>query len=155
MNRKETSLLVESWRNLINEETFSRMPTALDRKMAPTIMSKEDIRADSSSNSDKIALTSASIGFFEMLIDATRFGLVTKEEVNKICNAISDGCDSGFNNMPITHQCLNYWKKDIAKYLDKVSEEFKSSFCANVKSNCELAKSNYDKARGNIKMLNL
>ena len=66
MNRKETSLLVEGWRNLISEDVYNvrSMPGTGDRQMMPSMVSKEQIRS-ASSKAEVMKLMSASTGFLE------------------------------------------------------------------------------------------
>ena len=156
MNRKETSLLVEGWRKLISEDVYNvrAMPGTGDRQMMPSMVSKDQIRS-TSSKAEVMKLMSASTGFFGTLVDSIRFGFLTREEVNRICDALSSGCEDNFRSLPTTHACLKYWKTEVSRLVDRVDDEFKAAFCESIKSNCEMVKNNYSKAYGNIKQLSI
>lgn len=156
MNKKETILLVESWRNLISEEVYSvrSMPGVGEKNLMPSMVSKEQIRG-ASSKAEVMKLMSVSTGFFGTLVDSIRFGFLTRDEVNKICDALSSGCEDSFRSLPTTHACLKYWKTEVSRLVDRVDDEFKAAFCENIRNNCDMVKNNYNKAYGNIKQISI
>ena len=53
-------------------------PSVDDRRFATSMPSKQSVQGDDVSQTDGIKLMSASTGFFQTLVDAIRFGFVTK-----------------------------------------------------------------------------
>lgn len=166
MNRKETQLLVENWRVLINESGMAAssggavrsapfMPNADDRRFATSMPSKQSMQGGDISQTDGVKLMSASTGFFQTLVDAIRFGFVTREEVNRICSSLEGGCEDNFKSLVVSHPCLKWWKNDVSKIAERIpnESEFKREFCESIKSNCEMVRSNYNRALGNIKQV--
>ena len=156
MNKKETRLLVESWRDLISEDVYSMRPSPdpIDKQTMPSVVSKDQI-SGVSTKGEVMKLMSVSTGFFGTLVDSIRFGFLTREEVNKICDALSSGCEDNFKSLPTTHVCLKYWKTEVSRLVDRVDEEFKLAFCESIKNNCEMVKNNYSRAYGKIKQLRM
>ena len=146
-------------RSIISEESIvqSRMvPSADDRRFAVSSVSKGEVRGDVS-QSDAVKLMSASTGFFQTLVDAIRFGFLTREEVNRICASLEKGCEDNFKTLVVSHPCLKWWKNDVSKIAMKIGDEtdFKRDFCESIKSNCEMVRSNYNRALGNIKQIRM
>ena len=156
MNKEETRLLVESWRDLISEDVYSMRPSPdpIDKQTMTSVVSKDQI-SGASAKGEVMKLMSVSTGFFGTLVDSIRFGFLTREEVNKICDALSSGCEDNFKSLPSTHACLKYWKTEVSRLVDRVDEEFKLAFCESIKSNCEMVKNNYSRAYGKIKQLRM
>ena len=150
-------------REAINElgdtsSSFKQMkyiPSGDDRRFGISGVSKQSMRDGDISQSDAVKLMSASMGFFQTLVDSIRFGFLTKAQVDKICDSLSVGCEDNFKNIAITHPCLSWWKNDVSKIAQRIGEDssFKIDFCESIKSNCEMVKSNYNKALGNIKQI--
>ena len=132
------------------------MPSADDRRFAVSGVSKDSLGGDVS-QSDAVKLMSASTGFFQTLVDAIRFGFLTREEVNRICSSLEKGCEDNFKTLVVSHPCLKWWKNDVSKIAMKIGDEtpFKRDFCESVKSNCEMVRSNYNRALGNIKQIRM
>lgn len=132
------------------------MPSSDDRRFAVSGVSKDSMRGDVS-QSDAVKLMSASMGFFQTLVDAIRFGFLTREEVNRICSSLEKGCEDNFKSLVVSHPCLKWWKNDVSKIAMKIGDEsdFKRDFCESIKSNCEMVRSNYNKALGNIKQIQM
>ena len=130
-------------------------PSADDRRFATMMPSKQSMQGGDFSQSDGIKLMSASTGFFQTLVDAIRFGFVTREEVNRICTSLESGCEDNFKSLVVSHPCLKWWKNDVSKISERIPDEseFKREFCESVKSNCEMVRSNYNRAQGNIKQI--
>jgi len=156
MNKEETRLLVESWRDLISEDVYSMRPSPdpIDKQTMTSVVPKDQI-SGASSKVEVMKLMSVSTGFFGTLVDSIRFGFLSREEVNKICDALSSGCEDNFKSLPSTHACLKYWKSEVSRLVDRVDEEFKLAFCESIKSNCEMVKNNYSRAYGKIKQLRM
>ena len=130
-------------------------PSADDRRFATTMPSKSSMQGGDFSQTDGIKLMSASTGFFQTLVDAIRFGFVTKSQVDTICKSLESGCENNFKTLSVTHPCLQWWRNDVSKIAEKIPDDvaFKKEFCESVKSNCEMVRSNYNKAQGNIKQI--
>lgn len=128
-----------------------------DRNLSVYSPSKTSVSSGDVSQSDAVKLMSASTGFFQTLVDAIRFGFLSREEVNRICDSLSLGCEDNFKSLNVTHPCLKWWKNDVSKIAERVgvASDFKRDFCESVKSNCEMVKSNYSKALGNIKQISM
>ena len=105
------------------------------------------------SQADVHKLKSMCIGFFDVLINSFRFGFVTREEMNRICDNLEKGCEDNFASVVIVHPCLRWWKNDVSKIASKIPDdsEFKRDFCDSIRSNCEMARSNYQRALGKIR----
>jgi len=133
------------------------MPSGDDRRFAVSGLSKREMIGSDVSQSDAVKLMSASTGFFQTLVDAIRFGFLTREEVNKICNSLESGCEDNFKSLVVSHPCLKWWKNDVSRLAMKIGDEtdFKRDFCESVKSNCEMVRSNYNRALGNIKQISM
>jgi len=133
----------------------SFMPSADDRRFATTMPSKSSIQGGDVSQTDGVKLMSASTGFFQTLVDAIRFGFVTREEVNRICTSLESGCEDNFKSLVVSHPCLKWWKNDVSKISERIPDDsdFKREFCESVISNCEMVRSNYNRAQGNIKQI--
>ena len=133
----------------------SFMPSADDRRFATITPSKSAIQGGDVSQTDGVKLMSASTGFFQTLVDAIRFGFVTREEVNRICTSLESGCEDNFESLVVSHPCLKWWKNDVSKISKRIPDdsEFKKEFCESVISNCEMVRSNYNRAQGNIKQI--
>ena len=131
------------------------MPSADDRRFATSMPSKSSMQGDDVSQADGVKLMSASTGFFQTLVDAIRFGFVTREEVNRICTSLESGCEDNFKSLVVSHPCLKWWKNDVSKIAMRIPDdsEFKREFCESVISNCEMVRSNYNRAQGNIKQI--
>ena len=131
------------------------MSSGDDRRFGVSTLSKDSMRSGDISQSDAVKLMSASTGFFQTLVDAIRFGFLTREEVNRICDSLSMGCEDNFKSLSVTHPCLKWWKNDVSKLAQKIGEdsEFKQDFCESIRSNCEMVKSNYSRAAGNIRQI--
>jgi len=82
---------------------------------------------------------------------------LTREEVNRICSSLESGCEDNFKSLVVSHPCLKWWKNDVSKIAMKIGDEtqFKRDFCESVKSNCEMVRSNYNRALGNIKQIQM
>jgi hypothetical protein len=154
----------ESLRELIKEtiNEFSTrpirtMPSSDDRRFAVSALPKSSIQGGDVSQTDAVKLMSASTGFFQTLVDAIRFGFLTREEVNRICSSLESGCEDNFRSLVVSHPCLKWWKNDVSKIAMKIGDdtEFKRDFCESIKSNCEMVRSNYNRALGNIKQINI
>lgn len=132
------------------------MPSSDDRRFAVSGIKKSNVSSDVS-QSDAVKLMSASTGFFQTLVDAIRFGFLTREEVNRICSSLEKGCEDNFVSLVVSHPCLKWWKNDVSKLASKIGDdtEFKRDFCESVKSNCEMVRSNYNRALGNIKQIQM
>ena len=132
------------------------MPSGDDRRFAVSGVAKGSIDGEIS-QSDAVKLMSASTGFFQTLVDAIRFGFLTREEVNRICSSLESGCEDNFKSLVVFHPCLKWWKNDVSKIAMKIGDEtqFKRDFCESVKSNCEMVRSNYNRALGNIKQIQM
>jgi len=132
------------------------MPSGDDRRFAVSGVSKGAVGGDVS-QSDAVKLMSASTGFFQTLVDAIRFGFLTREEVNRICASLEKGCEDNFKTLIVSHPCLKWWKNDVSKIAMKIGDEtdFKQDFCESIKSNCEMVRSNYNRALGNIKQIQM
>ena len=146
-------------RHTINElgiAPLRTMPSSDDRRFAVSSVKKGGIDGDIS-QSDAVKLMSASTGFFQTLVDAIRFGFLTREEVNRICSSLEKGCEDNFKSLVVSHPCLKWWKNDVSKLAMKIGDdtEFKRDFCESVKSNCEMVRSNYNRALGNIKQITM
>lgn len=146
-------------RSVIAEEGMVQsrtMPSGDDRRFAVSSVGKGSIDGEIS-QSDAVKLMSASTGFFQTLVDAIRFGFLTREEVNRICSSLENGCDDDFKGIVVSHPCLKWWKNDVSKIAQKIGDEtqFKKDFCESVKSNCEMVRSNYSRALGNIKQIRM
>ena len=130
-------------------------PNADDRRFATSTPSKSSMQSGDVSQADGIKLMSASTGFFQTLVDAIRFGFVTREEVNRICTSLESGCEDNFKSLVVTHPCLKWWKNDVSKISERIPDDsdFKREFCESVISNCEMVRSNYNRAQGNIKQI--
>ena len=130
-------------------------PNADDRRFAPAVPIKSSIEGGDISKSDATKLMSMSVGFFDVLINSIRFGFLTREEVNRICDNLESGCEDNFRNIVISHPCLKWWKNDVSKIAEKIADnsQFKKDFCESIKSNCEMVRSNYNRAQGNIKQI--
>ena len=137
----------------IRSSTF--MPNADDRKFATSMPSKSSMQGGDVSQTDGVKLMSASTGFFQTLVDAIRFGFVTREEVNRICTSLESGCEDNFKSLVVSHPCLKWWKNDVSKISERIPDDsdFKREFCESVISNCEMVRSNYNRAQGNIKQI--
>jgi len=133
----------------------SFMPSADDRRFATNTPSKSSMQGGDVSQADGVKLMSASTGFFQTLVDAIRFGFVTREEVNRICTSLESGCEDNFKSLTVTHPCLKWWKNDVSKISERIPDDsdFKREFCESVISNCEMVRSNYNRAQGNIKQI--
>ncbi len=133
------------------------MPSGDDRRFAVSSLPKSSIQGGDVSQSDAVKLMSASTGFFQTLVDAIRFGFLTREEVNRICSSLESGCEDNFRTLVVSHPCLKWWKNDVSKIAMKIGDdtEFKRDFCESIKSNCEMVRSNYNRALGNIKQINI
>ena len=133
------------------------MPSSDDRRFATSMPSKSSIQGGNVSQTDGVKLMSASTGFFQTLVDAIRFGFVTREEVNRICTSLESGCEDNFKSLVVTHPCLKWWKNDVSKISQRIPDDsdFKREFCESVISNCEMVRSNYNRALGNIKQIML
>ena len=133
------------------------MPSGDDRRFAVSSLPKSSIQGDDVSQTDAVKLMSASTGFFQTLVDAIRFGFLTREEVNKICSSLESGCEDNFKTLVVSHPCLKWWKNDVSKIAARIGDdtEFKRDFCESIKSNCEMVRSNYNRALGNIKQISM
>lgn len=131
------------------------MSSGDDKRFGVSTLSKDSMRSGDISQSDAVKLMSASTGFFQTLVDAIRFGFLTREEVNRICDSLSMGCEDNFKSLSVTHPCLKWWKNDVSKLSQKIGEdsEFKKDFCESIRSNCEMVKSNYSRAAGNVRQI--
>ena len=105
------------------------------------------------SQADVHKLKSMCIGFFDVLINSFRFGFLTREEMNRICDNLEKGCEDNFESVIVVHPCLKWWKNDVSKIAKKIPDEsdFKRDFCDSIRSNCEMARSNYQRALGKIR----
>jgi len=132
------------------------MPSGDDRRFAVSSVGKGSVDGEIS-QSDAVKLMSASTGFFQTLVDAIRFGFLTREEVNRICSSLEKGCEDNFKSLVVSHPCLKWWKNDVSKIAMKIGDEtqFKRDFCESIKSNCEMVRSNYNRALGNIKQIQM
>lgn len=132
------------------------MPSSDDRRFAVSSVGRGGIDSEIS-QTDAVKLMSASTGFFQTLVDAIRFGFLTREEVNRICSSLESGCEDNFKSLVVSHPCLKWWKNDVSKIAQKIGDEtqFKKDFCESVKSNCEMVRSNYNRALGNIKQIKM
>ena len=150
---KESGMASSSGGGGIRPSTF--MPNADDRRFATTMPSKSSMQGGDVSQADGVKLMSASTGFFQTLVDAIRFGFVTREEVNRICTSLESGCEDNFISLAVTHPCLKWWKNDVSKISERIPDDsdFKREFCESVISNCEMVRSNYNRAQGNIKQV--
>ena len=142
-------------------DSTTAMPTRYvssgdDRRFRVASVPKRMISSDVS-QSNAIKLMSASTGFFQTPVDAIRFGFLTREQVNKICDSLSNSCEDNFESLTVTHPCLMWWKRDVSKLAKKISDdsEFKRDFCESIRSNCEMVKSNYNRALGNIRQISM
>ena len=147
-------------RGIINEfgmRPIRTMSSGDDRKFAVRALPTSSIGGGDVSQTDAVKLMSASTGFFQTLVDAIRFGFLTREEVNRICSSLEKGCEDNFKSLVISHPCLKWWKNDVSKLAMKIGDDtdFKRDFCESVKSNCEMVRSNYNKALGNIKQITM
>ena len=147
-------------RGIINEfgmRPIRTMPSGDDRRFAVSALPTSSIGGGDVSQTDAVKLMSASTGFFQTLVDAIRFGFLTREEVSRICSSLEKGCEDNFKSLVISHPCLKWWKNDVSKLAMKIGDDtdFKRDFCESVKSNCEMVRSNYNKALGNIKKINM
>jgi hypothetical protein len=133
------------------------MPSGDDRRFAVSGLSKGVMQGSDVSQSDAVKLMSASTGFFQTLVDAIRFGFLTREEVNRICSSLESGCEDNFKSLVVSHPCLKWWKNDVSKIAVRIGDDsdFKRDFCESVKSNCEMVRSNYNRALGNIKQISM
>lgn len=133
----------------------SFMPNADDRRFAATMPAKSSMQGGDVSQTDGVKLMSASTGFFQTLVDAIRFGFVTREEVNRICTSLESGCEDNFKSLVVSHPCLKWWKNDVSKISERIPDDsdFKREFCESIISNCEMVRSNYNRAQGNIKQI--
>jgi len=150
---KESGMAASSGRGGIRPTSF--MPSTDDRRFATIMPSKSSMQGGDVSQTDGVKLMSASTGFFQTLVDAIRFGFVTREEVNRICTSLESGCEDNFKSLVVSHPCLKWWKNDVSKISERIPDdsEFKREFCESVKSNCEMVRSNYNRAQGNIKQI--
>ena len=132
------------------------LPSGDDRRFAVSSVGKGSIDGEIS-QSDAVKLMSASTGFFQTLVDAIRFGFLTREEVNRICASLEKGCEDNFKTLVVSHPCLKWWKNDVSKIAMKIGDEtnFKRDFFESIKSNCEMVRSNYNRALGNIKQIRM
>ena len=73
--------------------------------------------------------------------------------MNRICDNLEKGCEDNFASVVIVHPCLRWWKNDVSKIASKIPDdsEFKRDFCDSIRSNCEMARSNYQRALGKIR----
>tara|TARA_B100000674_G_C37484301_1_gene752913 strand:+ start:74 stop:553 length:480 start_codon:yes stop_codon:yes gene_type:complete len=147
-------------KNMVNEISMQQtrmMPSGDDRRFAVSTLPKGVMQASDISQTDAVKLMSASTGFFQTLVDAIRFGFLTREEVNKICNSLESGCEDNFKTLVVSHPCLKWWKNDVSKIAARIGDdtEFKRDFCESIKSNCEMVRSNYNRALGNIKQISM
>ena len=147
-------------RGIINEfgmRPIKTMPSGDDRRFAVSALPTSSIGGGDVSQTDAVKLMSASTGFFQTLVDAIRFGFLTREEVNRICSSLEKGCEDNFKSLVISHPCLKWWKNDVSKLAMKIGDDtdFKRDFCESVKSNCEMVRSNYNRALGNIKQITM
>ena len=133
------------------------MPSGDDRRFAVSALPSSSMRGGDVSQTDAVKLMSASTGFFQTLVDAIRFGFLTREEVNRICSSLEKGCEDNFKTLTVSHPCLKWWRNDVSKLAMKIGDDtdFKRDFCESVKSNCEMVRSNYNRALGNIKQINM
>lgn len=147
-------------RDVINEfgvKQTRTMPSGDDRRFAVSGLSRDAMKGSDVSQSDAVKLMSASTGFFQTLVDAIRFGFLTREEVNRICSSLESGCEDNFKSLVVSHPCLKWWKNDVSKIAMRIGDdsEFKQDFCESIKSNCEMVRSNYNRASGNIKQISM
>jgi hypothetical protein len=128
------------------------MPSGLDRKLSVSSVSKS-----SASNTDAVKLMSINIGFFQALINDIKFKMLSREQINKICNSLRTACENNFENIVVVHPCLRVWREDVMPLIKKIDEnsEFKADFCESVKSNCEMIESNFTRAFGNFPNISL
>ena len=161
ITEKQLRKTIQSVLNEISDTTGSmqqtRYASSNDKRFNVYRPGKESISSGDISQSDAVKLMSASTGFFQTLVDAIRFGFLTREEVNRICDSLSTGCEDNFKSLNVTHPCLKWWKNDVSKIAERIGQEsgFKRDFCESVKSNCEMVKSNYNKALGNIRQISM
>ena len=101
------------------------MSSGDDRRFAVSGLSKREMVGGDVSQSDAVKLMSASTGFFQTLVDAIRFGFLTREEVNKICSSLEKGCEDNFKSLIVSHPCLKWWKNDVSKLAMKIGKVFK------------------------------
>ena len=150
---KESGMAAASGGGGMRPTTFT--PNADDRRFATSMPSKSSMQGGDVSQTDGVKLMSASTGFFQTLVDAIRFGFVTREEVNRICTSLESGCEDNFKSLVVSHPCLKWWKNDVSKISERIPDdsEFKREFCESVISNCEMVRSNYNRAQGNIKQI--
>ena len=150
---EESGMAASSGGGGMRPATF--MSNADDRRFATSMPSKSSMQGGDVSQADGVKLMSASTGFFQTLVDAIRFGFVTREEVNRICTSLESGCEDNFKSLVITHPCLKWWKNDVSKISERIPDDsdFKREFCESVISNCEMVRSNYNRAQGNIKQI--
>ena len=158
--RKTEGVLRSVIRDVIKEFNMRptrAMPSGDDRRFAVSSLPKSSIQGDDVSQTDAVKLMSASTGFFQTLVDAIRFGFLTREEVNKICSSLESGCEDNFKSLVISHPCLKWWKNDVSKIAMRIGDdsEFKRDFCESIRSNCEMVRSNYNRALGNIKQISM
>jgi len=150
---KESGLAAVSGGGGMRSTSF--MPNTDDRRFATSSPSKSSMQGGDVSQADGLKLMSASTGFFQTLVDAIRFGFVTREEVNRICTSLESGCEDNFKSLTVSHPCLKWWKNDVSKISERIPDDsdFKREFCESVISNCEMVRSNYNRAQGNIKQI--
>ena len=147
-------------RGIINEfnvKPTRTMPSGDDRRFAVSALPSSSMRGGDVSQTDAVKLMSASTGFFQTLVDAIRFGFLTREEVNRICSSLEQGCEDNFKTLTVSHPCLKWWRNDVSKLAMKIGDdtEFKRDFCESIRSNCEMVRSNYNRALGNIKQITM
>ena len=152
------NLLRKIIREAINEfgvRQIRTVPSGDDKRFAVSSLPSSSMRGGDVSQTDAVKLMSASTGFFQTLVDAIRFGFLTREEVNRICSSLESGCEDNFKSLVVSHPCLKWWKNDVSKLAMKIGDdtEFKRDFCESIKSNCEMVRSNYNRALGNIKQI--
>lgn len=153
MNIKESDLRVLI-KDLINEFSIRTNREIPDRRFAISTLPKEAISSEEVSQTDALKLMSASTGFFQTLVDAIKFGFLTREEVNKICDILEEGCENNFKTLTVIHPCLKWWKNDVSKVASRIGDDtdFKRNFCMSVKSNCEMIKKEFNRALSDKKL---
>ena len=91
-------------RGVINEFGMKQtrtMPSGDDRRFAVSALPNSSVGGDVS-QTDAVKLMSASTGFFQTLVDAIRFGFLTREEVNRICSSLEKGCEDNFKSLIVS-----------------------------------------------------
>ena len=125
-----SSITIISGVYLSSIRSIRAIPSGDDRRFAVSGLPTNSIGGGDVSQTDAVKLMSASTGFFQTLVDAIRFGFLTREEVNRICSSLEQGCEDNFKTITITHPCLKWWKNDVSKLAMKIGDDtgFKRDF---------------------------